>query len=104
VTTGGGAAAGGHAKLGDFGAVRPQVGEAGEAARAYCAASRSLVTQLRDGDWRVKAGLPPTAAAASIENDPQELLEQVPMTPMCEQDCWPQPHTARIEPPPCRGD
>lgn len=87
VSTAGGASAGGHAKLGDFGAVRPQAGEAGEAARAYCAASRSLVTQLRDGDWRVKAGFPATAAAASTENDTEDLLEQVTVTPICERGC-----------------
>lgn len=89
MTTGGGAAAGGHAKLGDFGAVRPHAGEAGEAARAYCASSRLLVTQLRDGDWRVKAGLPPTAAAASTANDTEELLEQVTVRLICERGCWP---------------
>ena len=46
-------AGGGHAKLGDFGAVRPIT----DTARDFCESARHAIRDLRDGDWRVKVGI-----------------------------------------------
>lgn len=45
----------GHIKVADFGACRP----VSEAAKSSLNSSRDALRTLRDGDWRVKAGLPP---------------------------------------------
>lgn len=45
----------GHVKVADFGACRP----VSEAARSSLNHSRNALHTLRDGDWRVAAGLPP---------------------------------------------
>ena len=51
--------ASGHAKLTDFGAARPLAGSAAGHKAAGRAASRAILAQLRRGDWRSQAGLPP---------------------------------------------
>jgi serine/threonine protein kinase len=51
----------GHVKLADFGACRPYTAEA----RQLLARSRNALKELRDGDWRAAAGLPPVADALS---------------------------------------
>lgn len=45
----------GHIKVADFGACRP----ISEAAKSSLNSSRDALRTLRDGDWRVAAGLPP---------------------------------------------
>lgn len=72
-----GFAAGGHAKIGDFGAVRPISSEAKE----FCIQSRSVLNELRSGDWRVKAGLPPSSkdeppatSEMSLDDGVQEVM------------------------------
>lgn len=45
----------GHVKVADFGACRP----VSEAAKSSLNRSRDALRTLRDGDWRVAAGLPP---------------------------------------------
>jgi len=50
--------ASGHAKLTDFGAVRPLPGSAIGEAAAGPAAAAAMLAQLRRGDWRSLAGLP----------------------------------------------
>ncbi|CAB1107395.1 unnamed protein product [Ectocarpus sp. CCAP 1310/34] len=45
----------GHIKVADFGACRP----VSEPAKSSLNSSRDALHTLRDGDWRVKAGLPP---------------------------------------------
>ncbi|CAM9107864.1 unnamed protein product [Ectocarpus fasciculatus] len=45
----------GHIKVADFGACRP----VSEAAKSSLNSSRDALRTLRDGDWRVAAGLPP---------------------------------------------
>jgi serine/threonine protein kinase len=59
--------ASGHAKLTDFGAARPLAGSGRGAAAAGGAAAAAVLAQLRDGDWRAKAGLPPRPEDAAAE-------------------------------------
>jgi serine/threonine protein kinase len=59
--------ASGHAKLTDFGAARPLAGNGRGAAAAGGAAAAAVLAQLRDGDWRAKAGLPPRPEDAAAE-------------------------------------
>jgi serine/threonine protein kinase len=60
--------ASGHAKLTDFGAARPLPGSATGHQAAGRAASRAILAQLRRGDWRSQAGLPPKAGEGDADD------------------------------------
>lgn len=56
---------GSHLKLTDMGACLPY----SAAARALVAGSRSIIKNLRDGDWRAQAGVAVAAADAAVAGD-----------------------------------
>ena len=60
--------ASGHAKLTDFGAARPLPGSVAGHEAAGRAASRAILAQLRRGDWRSQAGLPPKPGEGDVDD------------------------------------